>query len=131
MLRRAERCAFLTVDERTQQLLAIIDERLSDCDLSLESLADSCSLSRGYVSSLVKTATGKPFKEFLTSQRIHRAMSLLEEQPDAAIQDISVQCGYRTFTNFLRKFKEITGLTPLQYREHILSEHADNPSQPE
>ncbi len=109
----------LNTDTNADRLLFYISGHISDCDFSLEALADGCGLSGGHASYLIKRATGMAFKEYLTNQRIHYAMKLLIERPDLSINDVSRISGYRTLANFLHKFREITGVTPRQYRERM------------
>ncbi|MBQ8137582.1 MAG: helix-turn-helix transcriptional regulator, partial [Clostridia bacterium] len=53
--------------------------------------------------------------DYLTLLRSERAKVLLE-QTDMSIRDISLQVGYYDSGSFIRRFKQVTGETPLQYR---------------
>ncbi|MBR3339135.1 MAG: AraC family transcriptional regulator, partial [Lachnospiraceae bacterium] len=48
--------------------------------------------------------------------RIHHAIVLLMQAPDAGIKDVSVSCGFNSVSYFGRVFKENTGYTPQGYR---------------
>ena len=65
---------------------------------------------------LSKKRTNKTFFQFLIEIRIDNACKLINSNPDLAISLISEQCGFRTIANFNRKFKEIKGTTPTDYR---------------
>ena len=104
------------------KILAVIEERLGDCNFGLDNLADECGLSLRYASHLIKLSTGLPFKEYLIAQRMQHAIMLLKEHPELSVAEVSQMSGYRTLSNFFRKFRETTGMTPIQYREHASQE---------
>ena len=83
---------------------------------SLEEIASLCHLSPSYFSSLFKQETGKTFVKYINDLRIEKAKILLQENKKSVL-DISLECGFNTLTHFIKIFKQITGLTPSQYRE--------------
>ena len=65
---------------------------------------------------MIKKATGAPFKEYLTDVRLEQAKELLVAHPEMTINEISQAIGYRKTSNFIKKFKDIYGVTPAKYR---------------
>ena len=55
------------------------------------------------------------FKDYLTDYRINEAAKLLLNTNDRIV-DISVAVGYKNSDYFIRRFIEIKGMTPSQYR---------------
>jgi len=55
--------------------------------------------------------------DYLTLLRSARARELLEET-DLTIREIGAQVGYYDSGSFIRRFKQVTGMTPLQYRHN-------------
>ena len=53
--------------------------------------------------------------EYLTLLRVERAKELLSSTA-LTIREISAQVGYYDPGSFIRRFKQVTGETPLQYR---------------
>ena len=53
--------------------------------------------------------------EYLTLLRVERSKALLSES-DRSIKDIAAAVGYYDSSSFIRRFKQMTGITPLQYR---------------
>ena len=53
--------------------------------------------------------------EYLTLLRVERAKELLSST-SLTIREISAQVGYYDPGSFIRRFKQVTGETPLQYR---------------
>lgn len=103
--------------------MMILNRRQLECfrlEMCLDLLAEVFSLSADYISQLVKTQTGLPFKEYLIRQRMQIAQQLLLEKPDMTINDIAYLSGYRTSSNFIKRFRETTGMTPVQFRKSRL-----------
>ncbi len=53
--------------------------------------------------------------EYLTLLRVEHAKELLAST-DLTIREISARTGYYDAGSFIRRFKQVTGETPLQYR---------------
>ena len=95
-----------------------MEEHFSDPEISITALADSLELSTARFSLSFKEKTGMSPLEYLTLLRVEHAKDLLAGT-DMTIRDISVQVGYYDPGSFIRRFKQVTGETPLQYRrEH-------------
>ena len=88
-------------------------------DLNLTTLAAYCNLNPTYFHRLYTAAFGITPARRLLSCRIGAAkMALLTE--NSSIAEIAESCGFSSQTYFGYKFKEITGMTPLQYRKKRL-----------
>jgi AraC-like DNA-binding protein/mannose-6-phosphate isomerase-like protein (cupin superfamily) len=61
-----------------------------------------------------KTRTSKTYFQFLAELRIGYACKLILENR-MSIAQVCYACGFNNVANFNRKFKEVTGKTPLQY----------------
>lgn len=85
-------------------------------DFDLSMISERFSLSTDYVSTLIKRETGAAFKEYLTMIRIGEARTLLKSEKDLSIAEIAERVGYRKTSNFSKKFKELTGVLPSEYR---------------
>lgn len=89
-------------------------------EISLDYIAAYFSLTPTYCSTLIKEATGSNFSKMLIARRIEEAKKLLKET-DLRIYEISMEIGYKDVKYFNRIFKKETGITPLQYREELLT----------
>ncbi len=85
-------------------------------NIRLEDAAELASLSPTSFSRYFKTRTNKTFSDFVTELRIGQACKLLLND-DHAVTRIAFECGYKTLSHFNRKFKDLTGTTPLQYKK--------------
>lgn len=103
-------------DILSRTIVDYIEENVGDCDFGLEKLAIRFGFSADYISSVIKRSTGKPFKEYLTMRRLELAKELLKTRPEMTVNDISFAVGYRKSSNFIKKFKDVFGCTPVQYR---------------
>lgn len=96
-------------------LLHYVQEHFTENDFTLDKFAEKFDLSYTYISKVFKDETGQSFLSYLTRLRFGYIKKQLEET-DLPIKDIIAQAGYYDMTNFLRKFKNIEGMTPGQYR---------------
>lgn len=89
-------------------------------NIKLEELAEKHNLSPIYFHKLFTTFFQKTPNKYLLDIRIaHAKTKLLEE--NCNLPDISLECGFSSQSYFCFKFKEATGITPLQYRKNMLS----------
>lgn len=85
-------------------------------DLSIQTVADETGIRRMQLSSLIKEETGLGFVQYVSYLRINEFKRLLI-QSDKTIRELVLQVGYTDVPNFLRKFKQLEGVTPSQYRQ--------------
>ncbi|MDE5796045.1 MAG: helix-turn-helix domain-containing protein, partial [Muribaculaceae bacterium] len=73
-----------------------------------------------YVSRAVNSYYGKPFKNVLAERRIAEACRRLDNPVDNAsltIEAICLEVGFKSRSAFSVAFKNVTGLTPTEYRK--------------
>ena len=97
------------------QAVRYMDEHFSDPEISMAAIAESFDLSTTRFSLSFKERMGMTPSDYLTLLRSERAKVLLENS-EMTIRDIGVQVGYYDSGSFIRRFKQVTGVTPLQYR---------------
>lgn len=83
--------------------------------ISLDKAAEIANLSTTAFCRFFKERTRKSFTEFVNEVRIGEACKLLMNN-DFNISQICYEVGFNNISNFNRKFKEITNLTPKEYR---------------
>ncbi|ADF51722.1 MULTISPECIES: helix-turn-helix domain-containing protein [Zunongwangia] len=86
-------------------------------NISLDDIADIAFMSKNAFCRYFKKRTNKTFFQFLIEIRIEHACKLLYKDHDLSISAISELCGFQNIANFNRKFKELKGITPTQYRQ--------------
>ncbi len=89
-------------------------ERMSE-PLSAAELAAEFDMSESRFSRFFRKATGNTFTDFVNRIRINRACQLLMET-DQLITHICYEVGFNNVANFNRRFLEIKGVTPSDFR---------------
>ena len=83
--------------------------------LSASALADELGMSESRFSRFFRRATGNTFTDFVNRIRVNRAGQLLMET-DRAVAHICYEVGFNNLANFNRRFLEVKGLTPSEFR---------------
>ncbi len=87
--------------------------------LTLEKLAEIANLSPIYFHRLFCERFGKTPNKYILEHRIAAAkLALLSD--NVSISQVASDYGFSTQSYFNNKFKEATGMTPLEYRRHML-----------
>ncbi|NLM10117.1 MAG: AraC family transcriptional regulator [Clostridiaceae bacterium] len=84
--------------------------------ISLKQVADEFFITASHLSRTFKKTTGFTFVEYLNSIRIKEARKLLKET-EKSVMEIAELTGFESQTHFGRVFKQMTGVSPLQYRK--------------
>jgi AraC-like DNA-binding protein len=82
---------------------------------NLKDSADSAGMSIPRFCRNFKKKTGMTFVAYINSMRINNAKKLLQ-QSKMYVDDISFECGFNSVSFFNRKFRELAGITPMEYR---------------
>lgn len=90
--------------------------------ISLEDISAKVHMTPNAFCRYFKTRTNKTFFEYLIAIRVEHACEMLRTQKGVAVADVAYACGFRTMSHFNRKFKEVTGMTPKQYKSNLIPE---------
>ncbi|PCE63376.1 helix-turn-helix domain-containing protein [Sediminicola luteus] len=101
--------------KRMQRIHAYILDHFKG-DIRLDEVAALANLSPTSFSRYFKSHTNKTFSEFVAELRIGLACKLLQTN-DLSILQIAHECGYKTLSNFNKKFRGIVGTNPFKYRQ--------------
>ncbi len=104
-----------TEDPRIGKAFAFMFEYYAE-EISLSELAAEINISESAFCKLIKRHTGKTFSHTLNEIRIGHACKMLIEG-SAPVGEIAHLCGFSRATYFNRKFKALTGYSPLHYRK--------------
>ena len=83
---------------------------------SIPYLAEKAAMSESRLKRLFKIVLNTTLYAYLSQQRMHYAMELLQ-QNQKTIRQITKLTGFKTCSNFTRAFKKHTGLPPAKYRK--------------
>lgn len=92
----------------------MIDEMIYE-KVTQKSVASALGLSPEYLSHLLKTSINKTTTQLIQELKIAEAKSLLSTST-TSVQEIGNMLGYTDISHFSRRFKNLTGQTPSQYR---------------
>ncbi len=82
---------------------------------SMAELAHRIGMSESQFSRHFRRATGNTFTDFVNRLRVTRACQLLMDT-DRYISTVCYDCGFNNVANFNRRFLEIKGMTPKEFR---------------
>lgn len=97
-----------------REIMQTVKERLHE-NITLRDLSDQYFFSPNYLGLLFKEETGKNFSEYVIALRMEKASELLKNT-NLKIYEVADRVGYRYLPYFSRQFKEVYGMTPLEYR---------------
>lgn len=106
---------------QAQLILQTIREQYLQYDCSMDTISASLHISPRHISRILKSETGRSFKDYLIEFRIREACRLLRET-DMTVVNIMEQCGYSSASHFFRCFAAQTGTTPSGYRKEYWSD---------
>lgn len=92
-----------------------IDENINQPYMCVDNIADHFKISTTYLGQFFKGKTGVTISDYITNLQIERTKMYLTET-DLSIKEIAEELGYQNVSNFIRKFKSKTGVTPGIYR---------------
>ncbi|MDX5437947.1 MAG: helix-turn-helix transcriptional regulator [Pontibacter sp.] len=87
-------------------------------DIKLSDVAERLNTNVKYVSQLIKNRTGDSFTRFVNSYRIEefKARIMDEKYRHLTMFAVAEECGFSSKATFNRVFKEITGVSPKEFR---------------
>lgn len=105
----------VTYSVRVKKTIAIM-ERHYQSDISMEEIAEELGLHKVSLGRIFKDETGKSLNTYLNQIRVDKAKTMLKD-PEFRINDIIYQTGFNNPQSFYYIFKQMTGMTPKEYRE--------------
>ena len=86
---------------------------------SLKQLAEQVDMPERTFSRFFRSATGNSFTDFVNRLRINKACQLLMET-EHYVSNICYEAGFNNVANFNRRFLELKGMTPKEFRQQAL-----------
>ncbi len=99
-----------------QEILSYINNHYTQ-PIRIENLARSFGVSVSYLSHEFVRFTNRSVYDYV----LYRRVMLARQQMlgSASLNDIAYQCGFNDYSNFLRSFGKIVGMSPSQYRKQL------------
>ncbi|MBC8544164.1 exo-alpha-sialidase [Bianquea renquensis] len=87
-------------------------------EITLDAMASALHISKFYLCHIFKRKTGITLMQYVLNRRITTAKQLLSTTR-YSVTEISVRVGYNSAAYFAKLFKDMTGVSPSQYRESM------------
>ncbi|CAB3743812.1 HTH-type transcriptional activator RhaS [Paraburkholderia sediminicola] len=100
------------------EIIEYVNENYGE-SLSLSDVAVRVNMSEDTVSRYFKKATDSTFTTFVNRVRVHKACELLMHS-ERQISGICYEVGFNNMANFNRRFREIKGTTPSEFRRQSM-----------
>lgn len=94
-------------------------EKNTFTNLSVNDIARYLNISRSHLYALFKQELNTSPQQFLTNAKIANAHELLSKTK-IPIYSVALSCGYKNAFAFSRAFKQVTNISPREYRQHYL-----------
>ncbi len=98
-----------------QKVIDIINAEISNKKLNTIFLADKLNISNSQLNRRVTSSTGYSSSGYITQIRIEKAKHKLVNE-DKPISQVAAECGFYDTAHFSRTFKQITNVTPTQFK---------------
>ncbi len=100
-----------------EKIVKYVETHYFEGDFSLKMVADHFGVSVSYISQFFKNACGSKLIDYYTNLRMERVKELMGT--DMGLQEIMLQVGYFNMSSFIRRFKQLYGMTPGEYRNTL------------
>ena len=115
-------------DTELEQINAIVNRFTENVAQSLTAadIAAELGMSESRFSRFFRRATGNTYTDFVNQVRINRACQLLMST-DRYVTNICYDVGFNNIANFNRRFRELKGVTPSEFRKQADSRFGEIP----
>lgn len=114
-----KQASYVNTTGMQRDLITYIQKHYTE-KISLSMLAQEFHLSEKYISWYFKEHFAISFTQYVSHLRMTRAKDLLTTT-ELPITEVALSCGYPSVNLFIRNFKEVHHVTPLQYRKQTNS----------
>lgn len=109
-------CSYIGTNSYVEEILNLIESHLKDDFLTVEWVAQKVDLSVTHINNLFKEHIDQTIGEYISERRI-KEISFELITTSKPIKDIYKSYSFINQSHFTQRFKQIKGMTPLQYRK--------------
>lgn len=99
-----------------QEVLTYINSNYTQ-PLKMEQLAKQFGISVSYLSHEFVRFTNRSVYDYILYRRVMLARQMMQD--DLSLNTIAYQCGFNDYSNFLRMFNKLVGMSPSAYRKQL------------
>ena len=100
--------------ELLDKIIHAVNCNLSE-QITVERISNDIFVNKYYLCHYFKENTGMTLIDYVNIRRIAMAKALLADA-QISVADIAEQCGYNSSSYFGKKFREVVGMSPSEYR---------------
>lgn len=101
-------------NQAVTHVLQFLNAHYKEADLKLEDIAKSVHLNKNYVCNVFKENTSMTVYRYIINKRIIFAKELLSQ--GTGVTECAQLSGFGDYSNFIRTFKKLVGISPKQYQ---------------
>ena len=103
-------------DKLMEKVMKVINDNISNPEITVEMLADEVGLSRVHLHRRLKELTNQSPRDFIRNSRLRLSTKLLVET-GLSVGDVASRVGFKNANNFTTAFKVLYGMSPTEYIE--------------
>lgn len=104
----------IVVNEIMHEILSFINENYT-MQIKLDSLARQFGVSVSFLSHEFVRYTGRSVYDYVLHRRVQMAKAMMGD--DVPLNEVAYQCGFNDYSNFLRVFSKMSGMSPSAFRK--------------
>ncbi len=103
------------------QVETAIDEKklFLNAALSMDELQQETGIPKHHLSRVFTVCIGKTFYQYIAEKRIEEAKRRMRQNSNLTIEFLAFECGFNSKTTFNKYFKQISSVTPSEYRSSL------------
>lgn len=100
------------------KLVMETEKAFTDEDITLSQLAEELKITSHQLSQIINEKLNQTFPQFINEYRISEAKKMILEEKTRSVLSIAYAVGFNSKASFNRTFKQVTGITPQQFRKN-------------
>lgn len=93
------------------------DKPFTNTNFNRKALADAIGTNEMYLAEAIKAGTGETFSEYIANVRLQYAIDILNNDPKITFENLAIDAGYGSYSQFFRSFTRKYGISPSEYRK--------------
>lgn len=102
---------------KKNEMTNYINQHYLEYNFSVQEMADHFGVNLSYLSQYFKESIGETILDYVTRMKTEKSRDLLEST-DYSIEKIGEMVGYSNVSSFIRRFKQVSGMTPGEFRKN-------------
>ena len=100
-----------------EQCVACIEQNIDHPEFDVNMFAQNMNIGRTKLLLKLKGITGQTPNEFILNVRLKKAKILLMQVDTKTISEIAYEVGFNSPSYFIKRFRELFGVTPAQFQK--------------